>query len=124
MGLVQREIEAAGFSTISLSMMPELTKSAGVPRMAAIEHPFGLTLGMPHDTVRQLAVLRATLHALEEISQPGAIVHLAFEWDIEEKLNIFPPEAPPLARYLRRHPWHLPKFLNRTPPAVSEPPVS
>ena len=87
MGLVQREIEAAGFSTISLSMMPELTKSAGVPRMAAIEHPFGLTLGMPHDTVRQLAVLRATLHALEEISQPGAIVHLAFEWDIEEKLK-------------------------------------
>jgi len=105
-------------------MMPELTKSAGVPRMAAIEHPFGLTLGMPHDTVRQLAVLRATLHALEEISQPGAIVHLAFEWDIEEKLNIFPPEAPPLARYLRRHPWHLPKFLNRMPPEVSEPPVS
>jgi D-proline reductase (dithiol) PrdB len=123
-GLVHREIEAAGFSTISLSMMPELTKSVGVPRIAALEHPFGLTLGMPHDTVRQLAVLRATLRALEEISQPGAVVHLPFEWDIKEKLNIYPPEAPPLARYLRRHPWHFPKFLNRIPPEVSEPPVS
>lgn len=49
MGLVQREIEAGGFTTISLSMMPELTKSAGVPRIAAIEHPFGLTLGLPQD---------------------------------------------------------------------------
>jgi len=48
-GLVQREIEAGGFTTISLSMMPELTKSAGVPRIAAIEHPFGLTLGLPQD---------------------------------------------------------------------------
>jgi D-proline reductase (dithiol) PrdB len=105
-------------------MMPELTKSVGVPRIAAIEHPFGLTLGMPHDTVRQLAVLRATLRALEEISQPGAVVHLPFEWDIKEKLSIYPPEAPPLARYLRRHPWHFPKFLNRMPPEVSEPPVS
>jgi D-proline reductase (dithiol) PrdB len=119
-GLVQREIEAAGFSTISLSMMPELTKSVGVPRIAAIEHPFGLTLGMPRDTVRQLAVLRATFRALEEISQPGTVVHLPFEWDIKEKLSIYPPEAPPLAQYLRRHPWHFPKFLNRTPPEVSE----
>ena len=68
MGLVQREIEAAGFSTISLSMMPELTMSAGVPRIAAIEHPFGLTLGLPQDAPHQLAVLSATLRALEEIS--------------------------------------------------------
>jgi D-proline reductase (dithiol) PrdB len=118
-GLVQREIEAAGFSTISLSMMPELTGSVGVPRIAAIEHPFGLTLGLPQDAARQLAVLRATLQALEEISQPGTVVHLPFEWDPKEKLNIYPPEAPPIAKFLRRHPWYLPKFLNRTPPEVS-----
>ena len=97
-------------------MMPELTKSAGVPRMAAIEHPFGLTLGLPQDAVRQLAVLRATLRALEEIPRPDTIVHLPFEWDSREKLNIYPPEAPPIARFLRRHPWYIPKFLNRTPP--------
>ena len=120
MGLVQREIEAAGFSTISLSMMPELTRSVSVPRIAAIEQPFGLTLGLPQDAVRQLAVLRATLRALEEISQPGTVVHLPFEWDSSEKLNIYPPEIPPIARFLRRRPWYVPKFLNRTPPEVSE----
>jgi len=117
-GLVQREIEAAGFSTISLSMMPELTASVGVPRMAAIEHPFGLTLGLPGDSVRQLEVLRATLRALEEVSRPGSLVNLPFEWKPGDKLNTYPPEPPPIARYLRRHPWHFPKFLRRTPPAA------
>lgn len=116
MGLVQREIEAAGFSTISLTMMPDLTASVGVPRLAAIEHPFGLTLGLPGDAARQLAVLRAALRALEEASQPGAVAHLPFEWTSGEKLNIHPPDLPPIASYLRRHPWQIPKFLNRTPP--------
>ncbi len=97
-------------------MMPDMTESAGVPRIAAIENPFGITLGPPGDALRQLDVLRATLRALGEISQPGTIVHLPFEWEAKEKPNIYPPETPPIARYIRSHPWHLPKFLNRTPP--------
>jgi hypothetical protein len=115
-GLVQREIEAAGISTVSLSMIPELTGSVGVPRMAAVEHPFGLPLGQPGDTVRQVAVLRGALAALAEISRPGETVHLPFDWDSSLKLDIDPPQPPPIAVYLTRHPWQLPKFLNRTPP--------
>jgi hypothetical protein len=114
-GLVQREIEAAGFSTISLSMIPELTASAGAPRIAAIEHPFGMPLGRPGDAAGQLAVLRATLRAMEEMAAPGAVVHLPFEWTSTEKLALGPPVAPPIARYLMRHPWAVPRFLNRTP---------
>ena len=116
-GLVQREIEAAGFSTISLSMIPELTASAGAPRIAAIEHPFGMPLGRPGDAAGQLAVLRATLQAMEAMAEPGAVLHLPFEWTSTEKLALGPPVAPPIARYLVRHPWALPRFLNRTPPA-------
>jgi D-proline reductase (dithiol) PrdB len=101
-------------------MMPELTMSVGVPRIAAIEHPFGLTLGLPGDAARQLAVLRAALRALEEVSQPGTVVHLPFEWNSSEKLNIHPPETPPITRFLRRHPWYVPKFLSRTPPEGPE----
>lgn len=97
-------------------MVPELTESVGVPRIAAIEHPFGLTLGLPGDRVRQLAVLRAALRALEEISQPGGVIQLPFEWDSGDEVNTHPPEPPPIARYLTRHPWHFPRFLNRTPP--------
>ena len=76
--------------------------------------------GSPHDAVRQLAVLSATLRALEDISQPGTVVHLPFEWESREKLNIYPQEAPPIAKFLRRHPWYVPKFLNRTLPEVSD----
>jgi glycine reductase complex component B subunit gamma len=115
-GLVQREIESAGFSTISLSMMPDLTASVGVPRIAAIEHPFGLTLGLPGDVERQIEVLRSTLRALEEISQPGGVVYLPFEWNATEKVKMYPPESPPIVQYLRRHPWYFPRFLNRAPP--------
>ena len=116
MGLVQREIEAAGFSTISLSMIPELTASAGAPRIAAIEHPFGVPMGQPGDAVGQLAVLRAALRATETLAEPGGVLYLPFEWTSTEKLAFGPLVAPPITRYLARHPWALPRFLNRTPP--------
>jgi D-proline reductase (dithiol) PrdB len=115
-GLVQREIEAARFSTISLSMIPELTASAGAPRIAAIEHPFGVTLGRPGDAEGQRAVLRAVLQAVELIAEPGGIVHLPFKWASTERLDFGPPVPPPIAQYLMRHPWSLPRFLNRMPP--------
>jgi hypothetical protein len=79
-GLVQREIEAAGFSTISLSMMPDLTVNAGAPGIAAIEHPFGVTLGRSGNAAVQLAVLRAALGAMEAWAKPGGAMHLPFEW--------------------------------------------
>ncbi len=98
-------------------MIPELTASAGAPRIAAIEHPFGVTLGRPGDAAGQLAVLRATLRVMEGMAEPGGVAHLPFEWTATEKRAFGPPVAPPIARYLMRHPWALPRFLNRTPPA-------
>lgn len=100
-------------------MIPELTASCGVPRLAAIEHPFGLTMGSPGDAVRQLAVLRGALRVLEEASGPGEVTHLPLEWNPVEKVNTDPLEAPPISRYLARHPWQLPRFMNRTPPDAS-----
>jgi hypothetical protein len=117
-GLVQREIEAAGFCTITLSMIPDLTASVGAPRIAAIEHPFGVTLGRPGDTSGQRAVLRAALRAMEAMAEPGGVVHLPFEWTAPEAGAFGPPVPPPIARYLVRHPWALLRFLNRTPPAT------
>ena len=97
-------------------MMPQLTASTGAPRIAAIERPFGLTLGLPGDAVGQLGVLRATLQALAAISKPGDIVDLQFEWNHDATLNTRPPQPPPIASYLRRHPWALKRFIDRTPP--------
>jgi len=111
---VQRELESAGFTTICLTPVPDLTASVSVPRLAAIEYPLGRTFGQPGDAAGQAAVLEATLQALESIHVPGEIVCLPFEWpEAPENVRNDPPEAPPIARYLARNPWFLPKLLAR-----------
>jgi hypothetical protein len=110
-------MEAAGISTITLSSIPELTATARVPRLAAIEHPLGYLLGQPGDAAGQRAVLRATLGALAEMEAPGQVVHLPFEWPASAKrLSARPPKTPPISRYLLRHPWHIPSFFARQVP--------
>jgi D-proline reductase (dithiol) PrdB len=107
----------AGISTIVLSSIPELTASVGVPRLAAIEHPLGYLVGRPDDQTGQMAVLRAVLQALGTIKTPGGIVHLPFEWPAEgKKLRTRPQKAPPITRYLLRHPWQIPNLFSRDVP--------
>jgi hypothetical protein len=119
---VQREIEAAGMSTITLSSIPDLTASVSVPRLAAIEYPLGYLLGQPDDPVGQTTVLRSTLQALAEMEKPGSLAHLPFEWPASaRRLNGHPPQKPPISKYLLRHPWHIPNLFSRDIPAVSEP---
>ena len=114
---MQRELEAAGFTTICLTPVPDLTASVSVPRIAAIEYPHGRTLGQPCDAAGQTAVLEATLQALETIQTPGEIVHLPFEWpEAPKEVKNTLPEEPPIARYLARNPWFLPRLLARNVP--------
>lgn len=110
MGLAQREIEAAGIATITLSSLPEVTASVGAPRVAAIGYPLGLPLGKPGDREGQTAVLQALLIALEQIREPGGVVHLSFEWDGKPP-RLEPPEPPPIAQLLMRKPWLYPKLV-------------
>lgn len=112
---MQRKIEAAGIPTIILSNIPDLTASVSVPRIAAIEYPCGRTLGLPRDVEGQTAVLRDTLHALVEIEKPGEIRHLPYRWpeSADQKPELKPP---PIAEYLKRHPWDLRRLINRDIP--------
>jgi len=115
---VQRQIEAGGISTITLSGIPDLTASVSVPRLAAIEYPMGYLLGLPGDKEGQRAVLQAVMNALVEITSPGGAIHLPFTWqDITSVVEIEPPETPPIVRYLLRHPWHILNFYSRDIPA-------
>lgn len=59
-------------------------------------------------------MLEATFKALESIQIPGEIVHLPFEWlEDPKQVHNHPPEPPPIAKYLSRNPWFLPKLLSR-----------
>ena len=72
-------------------------------------------VGTPGDTETQAAVLRATLDALQTITNPGEIVHLPFEWAGNPK-EIKHSEPPPIANYLVRHPWQVRNLLKREIP--------
>jgi D-proline reductase (dithiol) PrdB len=116
-GLAQREIEAAGFSTLSLSNIAALTASVGAPRVAAIERPFGLTAGSPGDRDGQLAILRSALGALESIRTPGEVVNLPFEWnDAELEAQASPNPPPPITDYLMKHPLQVMKLIKHEIP--------
>ena len=62
-------------------------------------------------------MLRATMHALAEQTEPGRITHLPFEWPASaRRLSARPEKTPPITRYLLRHPWHIPNLFAREVP--------
>lgn len=100
-------------------MIPELTSSVGVPRLAGIEHPFGQTMGRPGDAETQRTVLLAALEGAAEMTSPGSTIHLPLEWTGTRKKTKAEPEVPPpIARYLMRHPWELPRLFSRNVPGT------
>jgi len=116
-GLAQREIEYAGISTVTLSNIPELTVAVGVPRLVGIEFPFGQIVGRPGAAHDQRAVLKGTLNAMEQLQRPGDVIPLPFKWEgTVSRTQFHPPTPPPIAGYLKRHPWYLPKLFTRDPP--------
>ncbi|HTH00854.1 MAG TPA: hypothetical protein VL882_11350 [Vicinamibacterales bacterium] len=101
-------IEAAGIPTVSLSMIPDLTRAVGVPRLAGISYPMGRPLGNPHDAEGQRAVLRATLEILPRATLPDTYVELPFAWpDSPAKARSESKDVPPspIVELVMRKPW-------------------
>jgi hypothetical protein len=114
-GLVQRVLEASGFATVALSMIPDLTRAVGVPRLAGIGYPMGRPLGRPHDADGQRAVLQATLELLETAQGPDAYVELPFVWPesparARNASKDLPP--PPIVELVTKKPWLLVNLYN------------
>ncbi|PID84648.1 MAG: hypothetical protein CSA11_05070 [Chloroflexi bacterium] len=80
-----RSLEAAGFSTILVSMMPYWAEKIGVPRTLAVEFPFGQTLGQPGNIEQQMRVIRQALSVLAASSAPGTIIHSDEVWPEDPK---------------------------------------
>lgn len=115
MGLVQRVLESSGIATVTLSWMPDLTRSVGVPRLAGIAYPPGRSLGRPHDAEGQRAVLRGTLELLASAPGPDSYVELPFEWpetpaQARNASRDHPPA--PIVELLRKKPWLLPRLYS------------
>ena len=66
----------------------------GMPRVAAIEHPFGRPFGDVGDAQTQREVLLAALGVAADAKQPGHIEHLPFVWHQTPKETRWHPAEP------------------------------
>ncbi len=94
MGLVARAVEAVGIPTVVLNMIWVFQKLIGMPRVVAIEYPFGRPYGDVGDAERQRAVLRAALGVAESAPAPGHVEHLPFRWHQPPKETKWHPAEP------------------------------
>jgi hypothetical protein len=97
--VLARSLEAAGFSTILVTMMPYWAEKVGAPRTLAVEFPFGQTLGQPGHAAQQMRVIREALAVLDTAASPGTIIHSAETWPVPQKEAYKawqPPEPSPI----------------------------
>lgn len=69
-GLAQAELEKTGVPTVSVTMLPEITRRIRPPRALAVPFPLGYPLGSPNDGALQSAILRAMLVLLSRHDVP------------------------------------------------------
>ena len=99
MGLVARFLEENGLSTLLLTMTPEFNREIGMPRIAAIEYPYGRVVGDVNDAEGQKHVLMEALSVLDAAENPGEVVHLPYTWPENPRdTKWHPPEASPIIK--------------------------
>ena len=80
-------------------MTPEFHREIGIPRVAAIEYPYGRTIGQVDDTEGQRKVLQEALLVLENAQDAGQVFHLPFTWPEDPKdTKWHPPEIAPIVK--------------------------
>jgi hypothetical protein len=93
--VLARVIEAAGISTVLVTMSPDLAERQGTPRIVGIEFPYAHTLGHAGDRDEQMKVIRDALRFLRQARQPNQVEHLPYEWgDYERWKKEWQPSEP------------------------------
>lgn len=69
-GLIQRSIEYAGMTTVSLSVLREITEKIHPPRALFVPFPLGYPLGEPNNAELQTRILRAAFALLSRNDFP------------------------------------------------------
>jgi D-proline reductase (dithiol) PrdB len=111
-GLLQREIEKAGISTVSISNVPEITERVCVPRAVFVQYPFGRLLGLVGERSGQRRICDDMIETLVSAQSPNQYVHLPYEWpEPPEDTRWRPDEPPPLGKYAREKNINLPDTL-------------
>lgn len=80
MGLLAREIERRGVTTVGLALVKEVAVAARAPRFLYLRWPFGHALGEPGHVAQQRAVLHDMLSMAVGAPRPGLVVDLPYRW--------------------------------------------
>jgi D-proline reductase (dithiol) PrdB len=80
-GLIARELERAGLSTLCVTTIKEVAHQVRVPRAVFINFPFGRTVGPAHAVALQAAIVADMVRALKTLDRPGKIVDLPYKWE-------------------------------------------
>ena len=84
---------------MTLTVSPEFNREIGIPRVAAIEYPYGRPVGQVNDDEGQRKVLLEALSVLQKAQEPGQVFHLPFEWPEEPRETKWhPPVASPIIK--------------------------
>ncbi len=69
-GLIGAAIERAGTSTISISLLREVTQTIRPPRALFVPYPLGYPLGQPNNPTLQHRIIAAALRLLPRTDVP------------------------------------------------------
>lgn len=70
MGVIQRQIEAAGIATVSISLLRRFSEHVVPPRALWVPFPFGRPLGAPRNVPVQRLVILSAVRLLERTDTP------------------------------------------------------
>ncbi len=65
-GLIQRAVEEAGISTVSIALVESIAKKVKPPRALLVPYRFGHPLGEPNNPTLQHAIISEALALLED----------------------------------------------------------
>ena len=69
-GLIQRAVEAAGISTVSITLAESMTKQVKPPRALLVPYGFGHPLGEPNNPELQHAIIAEALELFADRTPP------------------------------------------------------
>jgi len=69
-GLIQRAIEYAGITTVSLSLLREITEKVRPPRALFVPFPLGYPLGEANNPALQTRILQTAFALLPRVDLP------------------------------------------------------
>jgi len=81
-GLVCREVEKAGISTVCISTGRDLTKQVKPPRSLFLNFPMGNNFGEPFNAKQQTAIIERGLQLVEEVEIGGLLEDWPEVWPV------------------------------------------